>query len=291
MAVVFSGPGMVVNGPVPSPPRYSLLAAANIVDVAQIGVGPEIDGHWQGGVNVWPFPPDDAYTWDVCSSGTYRPKQDGGTIPLPQFGAFVAYLAETCTTRSVAGMTQEQYVQRAMTAFAAAEANAVEAEFARGIALPGNPHLADASCTILNSGTATNARAGLSFLEDAIGGTGRAGMIHATPGTVAGWSWGEGRVYAEGGRLQTLQGTPIAAGGGYLGAAPEPHTAPGTGTAWAWATGPVNILRSEVILTPGTVKEAMDRGTNTITYRVERVYVVEWDTVLQSAVLIDWTTL
>lgn len=46
---------------------------------------------------------------------------------------------------------------------------------------------------------------------------------------------------------------------------------------WAYATGPVEVRLSEVLLTPDTLSEAMDRGTNDITFRAERLASPSWD--------------
>ncbi len=63
---------------------------------------------------------------------------------------------------------------------------------------------------------------------------------------------------------------------------------------WAYATGPVDIRRSEIFTTPDTLAQALDRSLgasnsrpNTITYRAERYFAVDWDSALQAAVRID----
>lgn len=50
---------------------------------------------------------------------------------------------------------------------------------------------------------------------------------------------------AEGGVLQTVHGTPVAAGGGYGAAGPDSVTA-GTGEAWLYITGQVNVWRGPI---------------------------------------------
>lgn len=252
------------------------------------------------GAQVWGYPSDLPAAWDPCSSGTTRVKASGGTIALPDFGAFMLYLSETCTARAVftaklpdetdseyQARMQDAYVSRALATFAATESYGVEREFVGGHALPGNPYLGDANVTLLAAGVAQSPRIGLSRLANALGATGREGLIHATPATVV--AWGLFRSYRENDALFTVEGTPIAEGTGYIGAAPVPHGPPADGQDWAWVTGPVDIRRSQAIIYPGTVAEALDRSTNTITYRVERAYLATWDGVLQSAALIDWT--
>ena len=36
------------------------------------------------------------------------------------------------------------------------------------------------------------------------------------------------------------------------------------------------------------LREALDRETNFVVYRAEKTFVVEWDTELQAAVLVNW---
>jgi hypothetical protein len=291
---VFAGPAFWVDGPKPVAPLYRLLDVANIIE--------ETDPHWMNGATVWGYPSDVPVAWDPCSTGTGRVKADGGTIPLPDFGAFVVYLAETCTARSVFGAqapgetndeylarTQQAFVDRAVAVFAASESYAIEKEFSQGDALPGNPYLADANAQVLASGAAVSPRIGLSYLLNAIAPTARQGIIHATPGTVS--AWGQFRAYHEAGVLYTTEGTPIAEGQGYIGAQPAGESAPTATHEWAFATGPVDVHRSQAVIYPATVAEALDRSNNTLSYRVERTYLVDWDTVLQAAVLIDWTAL
>lgn len=165
----------------------------------------------------------------------------------------------------------------------------VETTLATGGAVPGNPHLTDSNLVQLNSGAATNPVEGLALLEEAIGGTKKGGIIHAAPATIAYWSWY--RLIQEPtkeGDLYTLSGTPVVCGYGYIGAFPDGGSEPTDTEDWAFATGPVKIWREpSIFLVPGSYKEALDRHTNTLTYRAEQTFVVTWDTNLQVGVLID----
>ncbi len=184
---------------------------------------------------------------------------------------------------------QAAYVARAVETFAASESYAIEKELSQGIALPGNPYLSDANAQVLASGATVSPRIGLSYLLNALGATGRNGVLHATPGVVS--AWGMFRAYHEAGVLYTTEGTPISEGQGYIGAQPAGESAPTAVHEWAFATGPVDVRRSQAVIYPGTVSQAFDRATNLLTYRVERTYLVDWDAVLQAAVFIDWTAI
>jgi hypothetical protein len=228
-------------------------------------------------------------TWDPCSSGTFRTKAEGTGWDLPVFNAFTAYLPITCSTLTAHSPGFEDRVQ---LAFAATESFAVAFEFSRGFANPLNPFLCDANLTILAGGAAVTPDVGLSHLEDAIGATGRMGMIHTTPavGASLNGSGGYGLDIRSGALLTTANGTPVALDGGYIGASPSLHAALGTGEAWAFATGPVQIRRTgDIEIIPGDIREATDRSINEVTFLAERDYLVTWDTSLQAGVLIDWT--
>lgn len=279
MSVTTLGPPVRVDGPYPQPPRFRLVDVATVV--------PEAEDYWMSGAQVQAYPPDLPHTWNPCTpSDSTGSKEEGGLIPAPLFGAFTAYLAETCTSRGI--VSEEQFTARALAAFGAVESYAVELEFSQGLALPTNPFLADANATVLNGGNPTGIIAGFALLEEAIGATGKAGVIHATPGAAT--AARAARVVSmDGVYLRTVLGTPVAVGDGYIGAQPDGEAAAGLAESWAFATGPVQIRRSDIFINPPLLAEALDREINQVTYRAERYYLADWDTALQSAILLDWT--
>jgi hypothetical protein len=167
-------------------------------------------------------------------------------------------------------------------------------EFARGIAQPLNPFLADATLTILPTaaGVAQTADVALSWLENAIGETGQMGMIHTTPAVGAALE-GSGGYQLEtrsGVLLTTANSTPVALDGGYIGTSPSLHPALAAGTDWMFATGPIQVRRNgDIQGIPEDIFEATDRATNEVTFMAERDYLVTWDGQLQAGVLVDWT--
>lgn len=272
------GPPRVLDGPIPVPPRYSLLVNALIVD--------DLDYHWMAGGAIYPYPSlEDGAAHNACASGTYREKLEGGVISSPEFAAFTVYVAETCTARGIG--SDEEFQARAVVALNALEAALVEQEFAMGDAMPSNPHLADTSLpNYATLGTLAPLES-MARLENAIAETGKMGLIHADPATVTAWV-ADHVVEREGAYLRTVAaGTPVVSGYGYVGAHPIGQSAPAAGTGWAWATGPVEIRRSNIELLPGSLAQALDRSNNVVTYRAERHYLVDWDTELQAAVLVD----
>ena len=269
----------VIDGPIPAPPLYRLLDVATVVE--------DTNEHWMLGGEVWSYPPQVPSTHDGCSSGTFRSKADGGPIPTPEFDAFTVYLSASCTARGI-GNDDAEYRRRAVAAFTATESQAVERELARGGSLPLNPFLADLNMTVPAAGAQTPVTA-LAYLEDAIGESGRAGLIHLTPAITTALAAGN-HLQVRSGVLETLRGTRVVVGTGYQDVQPVGYAVPAAGTAWAFATGPVQIRRTEAFVLPETIREALDRENNDVTFYAERHYLVDWDTAVQAGVLVDWST-
>jgi len=275
------GPPLALDGPLPVAPAFGLLSVATIL--------PPGSDRFGVGAQVWPYPPGLPTTWDPCSAGTFRTKADGEGWDLPTFQSFTAYLPITCSSMTA---HSPGFEDRVRLAFAATESYAVARELARGSAAPLNPFLADANLTILAGGAAVTPDVGLSYLEDAIGATGRGGMILTTPavGAALNGSGGYGLEVRSGRLVTSANNTPVALDGGFIGTSPSLHIALGTGEAWAFATGPIQVRRSaDIEIVPGDIREATDRSANEVTFRAERSYLVTWDTALQAGVLIDWT--
>lgn len=287
------GPLWAIDGPPPQPPDRSLLTAARIVADGDAG-GVE---RWGNGVEVYPYPPGPAAVVDACATGSDRVKQEGGLIPLPQFGAMTVYLSETCSTFGIFGeglsdgQAQDRFVARARTALAAVEAQAVEREFLAGDLLGLNPFLADGNGTFPAGNTGTSVVEAFALLEGEIASVGGKGLIHCSPRVVTYAAFAGLLIWPlnPGVPLVTLNGTVVVPGQGYVDDSVNPagHTGAGNGKEWIYATGLVDVRRSDYEVLPGSLFQALDRETNSLTYRVERTYLVDWDTVLQSAVLVD----
>lgn len=277
MSVTF-GPARSLDGPVPAPPRHSLLAVAKIV--------PDADLHYLSGGQVWPYPDRrSGDTFDPCATGTSRDKSGQQDLPLPEFGAYTVYETIECTSRSISA-DFEEWAARARAALEAVESALVEEEFATGVRMPLNPYLTDANVNVLDA-SGLGPVESLARLERGIAVTGQRGVIHADPATVVAWLSAQ-VVAREGDQLvSVVSGSPVVSGQGYVGAIPAGQGALGATEGWAFATGPVEVRRTEITTIPGSVVEAMDYMQNDITIRAERDYLVTWDTVLQDAILVD----
>lgn len=267
MSVFAVGPALAIDGPLPVAPPHGLLTIP--------GVLVEGEGRWMNGVNVFGYPTDTPETWEPCSSGTFRTKSDAMEQLTPRFDPFGFYQPYVCTTASL-GPDDEK---RASIGLQATQSFAVEEGISQGVALSTNPFFGDANVTVLGGGAVTP-EVGLRYLEEAIGGTARMGMIHATPAVVVAWDNG---LDFDGSVLRTANGTPVVSGGGYIGATAD-GAAAAAGQSWAFATGPVEVRLSEMQLV-GDV----DTSNNDAIYRAEKYALATWDTALQVAVLVDWT--
>lgn len=280
MAQVGYGPLAFVDGPLPCPPRYSLLGMAR--------KPPVTDDRWINGTSAWQYAATDMGLFDPCAAAGSSGASKGPGVPglRVDTGSFVQWLAETCTMQSV-GSDPGAFRDRAARMFGSWESYLVEQELMRANLLPGNPHLADANVVKLNSAS-TSPVNGLALLEQAIAASKQCGVIHCTPAMLVAWTAAlGGALREENGRLLSPNGNLIVPGYGYDGSAPEGTAAP-TGTKeWAYASGPVEVRESDLVVIPDDVSQALNRSTNTITYYAERYYNIVWSRLVQATVLID----
>lgn len=280
------GPALNLDGPLPVAPEYSLLNTLRALNNRDGEAAYYRTGDREfSGVNVWGFPTETPSLWEPCLSGTFREKDSESTWDQAHFDGLVAYLPITCSTITAA---PEVFASRAERVLDATLSFAVEQALAQGQADSSNPFFGDTNLTQLGGGT-ISAQAALNFLENAIGETGRQGVIHATPGTISAWNFVNLLTDNGEGYIETANGTPVVSGGGYIGTDPSGKTGstPSTGIEWAFATGPVFVYVAEAMEL--RVSEYVDRENNEITYRAERYILPLWDTSLQVGTLIDWT--
>jgi hypothetical protein len=288
MAIISVGPEFAIDGPLPAKPKFTLVDAT-LIERATPDVTEATDGErWANGITVHGYPQEPGVAWGVCSDNS--PEEKGTQefpIPLPSFGPLTVYLTETCSSPYI--RSPEDFRKRALAAFGAVESAAVAREFELGEFIPNNPHLGDANLDVLNTATSTSIPDGISYLEQAIAETHRAGVIHM-PSWVAFWLstvGGGGVLQQVGNKLYTVNGTLVIADFGYTGGAPAGQPDTFATEAWCYATGPVETLRTEPVIIPDELSQALDRLDNTVEYRAERYYIPFWDTALQVGVLVD----
>jgi hypothetical protein len=270
------GPALDLDGPVPAAFPYRLLAAPEPEVVVEERSRP------LNGMNLWGYPEGTPELWEPCLTGTFREKESTSEWQQPRFDGVTAYFP-TITANP------REFADRAEAVLNATFSYAVEEALAKGVDSSTNPFFGDANLTQLGGG-AVSAQAGLNYLENAIGQTGRRGVIHATPGTVSAWNYVNLVNRVEGANfLRTVNGTLVVSGAGYYNTDPSGKTGgdPAVGQEWAFATGPVVVFTQPA--PELEISEYVDRENNEVVYRAERSFVALWDTSLQSGVLIDWT--
>ena len=292
MSITAIGPALNVDGPLPVAPEHGLLTIPGVVDQS-------VD-RWMNGVNVWGYPEGVPALWEPCSAGTNRTKDDTTDQSVPRFDAFGFYVPMVCSAMNIrdAGGDWQAFAGRAAKVLKATASFAVAKALSQGVQFSANPFLADGNVSNLNSGAAVKPESAIAFLENAIGATGRQGLIHLTPGVAGYLGYNLLRECDPDGvddsgdeYLETINGTPVAADGGYIGAATHGFngSAPGAGNDWAFATGPVKVFLSPFELVAPDLMQSMDQLTNDVVVRAEGYALAMWDTALQAAVKVDYT--
>ena len=295
---VLGGPGGIdpVSGEL-SP--YVIILNLNNTDSPILGpVSTDID--LSGGAGIIIVPIQVPGTPEL-SPPDVKKDYDGEQAPL-QYQPFVVEVPYTCSTW---GFQENDYTGKALRQLDAGTGKAIEREFWTGELNLANINLRwwTPAANIVNPGgwaapVAVNVALGLALLEQALAtcATGSRGVIHAPSVVVERM----GQWYLidddpgcedEDCRLLTRsRGDIVVSGAGYdplIGpfAAVPPIAAT---EAWVYATGMVDVRFGEPMLYPDTMAEALDRATNTVTYRGERTASVNPDGCCMFAVLVDF---
>jgi hypothetical protein len=254
-------PVVEVPEPTPIPAGFGLYSVAQLVDPT--------DRHTQAGVSwrpticgvATPFPIDcpEDYTLDFL---------DG--VPFTETRPFGISAGVRC---KLVGTTIPDLREIAREQLRLTESRGVELGYLYGEVLPDgspSPYLHGVPEENVLGGGPVSAAMGIGLLEEAIGNmTGAQGVIHAPRvgiGTLG------GQVVADGPRLRTKLGTPVAFGTGYDGSGPD-GTVP-AGSRWLYATGPVQVTRGPVVNIPNEDREVLNRENNEATVHAARIVSV-----------------
>lgn len=281
MSITAVGPAIRLTAPPPEPPLHGLLTIPGVL-VQDGGDEPR----WMNGVNLWGFPSGTPETWEPCSTGTFREKTDASEQTVERFDPFAVYLPISCSSLGM----PDGFEDMARETLEATISFGVEQALANGVVGSTNPFLGDGNMTALNSGTATSPGIALSFLENAIGETGRRGIIHATPAVVAALQAIPIGDDEETAPLLTASGNYVVSGGGYIGTDPVSGATPGDTEDWVFATWGVEVRLSEMHLNPEDIADALDTSNNDVVYRAERYVLATFDSEFQVGILVDWAT-
>lgn len=211
------------------------------------------------------------------------------------YNPFIIEVPYTCSTF---GFQAADYEKRAKRQLEATVHKALEYEFWTGSIDPTNPSLVGSTPNdddhILNPGGAVapvpvSPGVALMLLAQAISncGSGGRGMIHGTPAVVERWV-NLPAVQCNDKLITTCaRGDIVVNGTGYPGTGPEGQPPPGPNEVWVYVTGMVNVRLGNPEVYPKKFSEALDRYTNTVTYRGELVASAVHDLCCSFAVLVD----
>lgn len=246
---------------------------------------------------ITPFTPTDVHweatgiEWedDLCGDGTQTfidncPPATGFTLPAQRglnFCAADPFIATGSFNCSPVGRPASEAFEIARRRLLAWEGRQVENTLWTGITSNGSvaPSFAfgNPGCGIspvdVNAAGAVSPVSAISLLEAALGDAVSCGGIIHVPQGLVGFLKAQRQIEVIDGKLYSPSGYPVVAGQGYPGTGPA-NVAAVAGTAWIFATGPMLVARSNVIMVPDSVPEAVNRIINNITVRAERVYSV-----------------
>lgn len=259
-----------------TPPRYSLLAAAQVVDNAD---------RWQGGFS---------WTPEACGTGGVLPgdcgpldaAREAPDTPGVQWSSpFYVWAADECSTF---GWQARDWQGRARRQLEATQSAQIASELWTGtLASDGDPDLAPSfAAEGVAIGTTTGTIAERMALLEAWAlecGLGRRIMLHMAPHafTLYLQQAGDPAVQITGNVAVTALGSIIVSDAGYPGTAPNGEV--DSGDHWAYATPPVQVRLDQVEVLPSSLADAqglaqsINRPTNTATVWAQRLVAYQFD--------------
>lgn len=295
------GPLQPVTGPLPVPANEGWRAARGATG-ALVENRPDPqdpDARWPSGFRFRRTACKGGGVTDQCSFAE-MPDPEGPEPAFVETTPFAVFVDRGCSTR---GMSAADYQAEARELLDLYQYDLISREFWRGDqakdpdgggdpwpnrylardAAPGFVNLVtDAAWG--NANVATDSFSpvtGLAVIEAALAlcspGT---RVIHTPPPALTYWH-AEGLLRFEGGRILTANGTHVLTDTGYDGSSPDSlgNVAGTWDEWWAYGTGQVHLRLGAVYLVPeaGRVAEAVNRLSNDVSYRAERLAAATWD--------------
>jgi len=290
--MAFSNKG-VVSAPL-IVPSYGLL------EVAKPENAPSEDQWLRGFAQEWETTVQSLKNWDDTDS-TSGAVVSGGVINY--YDDIKPFFIEIEEVRSALSFNAIDRIARLTRQLEGMSQKAMEKELCDGAVRKGESHdnkaLSSASATVLNSGTALNARRALALLEFEMGAASHAGengVIHMTRDVFSLLSTVGGDVFMfneELDRVETTNGTPVIVGSGYSGTGPDGVTGAAASAInkWIYGTGTVRTYLGDIDVVNDNLSQAYDVSGNANDMRIKaiRPAAVYFDTSIHLAVRIDLT--
>jgi hypothetical protein len=283
-----------IEAPEIVPSAFGLLA------VVKPETSVEEDKWIRGFSQDWETTVQNLTNWDDTDSSDYVLVNNATVNYYDQIKPFFVELDETQTTLGFLGIDRIARIKRQLEGVTQ---KAIERELWDGDIRIAETHENKAlidGATVLNSGTALNARRALALLEHTIATTshgGEQGIIHMTRDVVALLSSNSNMLFhnKDKDHLQTFGGTPVIVGSGYSGQGPVSVTDgsedPTAGNKWMYATGTVKVYLGDVDVVNDNLSQAYDVSGNQNDMRLKaiRPAAVYFDTSIHLAVRVDLT--
>lgn len=217
---------------------------------------------------------------EACGPGGQRSTIDCGSVEAGTPGTnpawtegtpFVVRAFDECSAMS---FQLRDYAARARRQLESVESYQIAAELWGGSLGLGQRSLTDLASDRLTSAAATPVAA-VACLEAGLATCGGAqGMVHV-PAQLLPYLAAEGVVRRDGNVWVTPMGHLVVADAGYDGTGPGGLAV--SSTQYAYATSMIYVGMGEVMVTPDTIAEAMDRSVNLVTFEASRLASWVWD--------------
>lgn len=267
-----------VAAPPAQPPLYGLIAAAPIVDDA--------DMRWVAGVSFSPEACGSSGRDSIAFCGPGSALEIPDAPGIVDADPFLVWAGDKCGMR---GYGSRDFAGRARRQLEATQSYQVANELWTGTVRTAdslvNRALVDSESDLLTAG-AMPAPVALGMVEQALAvcGQGRRGMVHVT-GQVLMELVGAQVVIRSGQVWTTPLGTIVVADAGYDGSAPG--GTPAGATQFMYGTSMLRVRLGPVEVIPSDLREAVDTATNTTRVYALRPALIEWDECCHVAAEVD----
>lgn len=281
----------VVTAPKIAPSAYGLLTVAKPENSAN-------EDRWiRGFAQEWETTVNYLTNWDDTDTTSDVIVSNATVNYYDDIKPFFIEVEENISTFGLLGLDRAARLARQIEGVSQ---KAMETELWDGTIRKGETHnnlaLSSTGATVLNGGTALNARRALALLEFQIGTVshaGEQGVIHMTRDVFSLISANSQAFYHEEGEdhLQTFAGTPVIVGSGYTGVGPDgdANLAASATNKWMYATGTVKTYLGEVDVVNDNLAQAYDvsGNQNDMKFKAIRPAAVYFDPSIHLAVRVD----
>lgn len=261
--------------PVATPPRYSLLVAATKLD----------DGlRWEQGIRWAPEQNAGGGIAAVDCTGSTAALNVGTNLGFAVADPYAVWAEDHCSTL---GSQSRDFEARALRQLEATQSYRIAKELWSGavaqVAPLDNEWLTH-DPEVLSTGTGLSPAVAVGLADQGLGQmlAGQRGMIHVSPNVLDEIQLNAGGGLTKSGDLWTTpMGNVVVADAGYPGTHPDGSSSTNQ---WIYATPWIYYRLGDVFTTPDNLDaaraQAVDRSVNLLTFRAQRLVLLEWTTTI-----------